>query len=352
VAGGFLGAPVEFDGVTRRAWLLAVHEQAVYGALSLVMAQALWGNPVVRLRFAESLAASVGPRQLAAIELHAARGARQFAVDAQGSVLLPFRGAEGSFAHHSAAAVLAGRLPADRLRGRVVLLGTSAPGLVDQRSTPVSEAFPGVEVHANLLAGLLDDRLVEAPFYAPVLEASVLLIFGSTLLLVLPRLSPQWAVALSLLLMGLLAGISLAAWVIARLALPMAAGMCLLVALLGVHLFFGSFLEFRTRRHLAALFGQYVPPELVEEMSHDPENYSMQGRSAGVSLNLTPLPGNRSLPYAVAGMTGMAGSGKPLRAAAMTVARYCQAEAARRRQVSIRLASRAKAREPCSERVP
>lgn len=48
----------------------------------------------------------------------------------------------------------------------------------------------------------------------------------------------------------------------------------------------------------------------------------------------------------------MGGSGKPLRAAAMTVARYCEAEAARQRQVSIGLSSRAKAREPCSERVP
>ena len=69
-----------------------------------------------------------------------------------------------------------------------------------------------MEVHANLLTGLFDDSLVEAPFYTPVLEASVLLARGGTLLLVLLRLSPQWAVALSLLLIGLLTGISLAAW--------------------------------------------------------------------------------------------------------------------------------------------
>jgi adenine-specific DNA-methyltransferase len=57
-------------------------------------------------------------------------------------------------------------------------------------------------------------------------------------------------------------------------------------------------------------------------------------------------------PYTVAGMAGMAGSCKPLRAAAMTVPRYCQADAPRRRQVSMRLARKAKARDPSSERVP
>ena len=65
-----------------------------------------------------------------------------------------------------------------------------------------------------------------------------------------------------------------------------------------------------------------------------------------------PIVGNHSLPYTVAGMGGIVGSCKPFRAAAMTVPRYCQADAPRRRQVSMRLARKAKARDPSSERVP
>ena len=91
-------------------------------------------------------------------------------------MLLPFRGAEGSFPYYSAADVLAARLPADRLRGRVVLLGTTAPGLFDQRVTPLGEAYPGVEAHANLLSALLDDRLLQSPAWTPVVAAALLLI--------------------------------------------------------------------------------------------------------------------------------------------------------------------------------
>ncbi len=155
-AAGFLSAPLDPDGVTRRAFLLAAHDGQVYAALSLVMAEVLLGQPGFHLRFADSVPWQSGTGPLEAIELLTARGARRIAVDQQGAVLLPFRGAEGRFRYHSAADVLAGRLPADSLRGRVVLLGTTAPGLLDLRVTPVGEAFPGVEVHANLLAGLLD----------------------------------------------------------------------------------------------------------------------------------------------------------------------------------------------------
>ena len=47
-----------------------------------------------------------------------------------------------------------------------MLVGTSAPGLQDLRPTPVDGAFPGVEVHANLISGLLDGRMPRLPDYA------------------------------------------------------------------------------------------------------------------------------------------------------------------------------------------
>ncbi|MEZ5701108.1 MAG: CHASE2 domain-containing protein [Burkholderiaceae bacterium] len=45
------------------------------------------------------------------------------------------------------------------LANKIVLLGTTAPGLLD-RATPVGEAYPGVETHANLIASMLDGDLL------------------------------------------------------------------------------------------------------------------------------------------------------------------------------------------------
>lgn len=295
MAGGFLGAPVDSDGVTRRGWLLASHDGRVYAALALAMAQVLLGHPELQLRFAEAPPGRSGGGPLVALELASARGPLRVPVDQQAAVLLPFRASAGRFAYHSAADVLAGRLPADSLRGRVVLLGTSAAGLLDQRVTPVSEAFPGVEVHANLLAGLLDGALVQAPAYAPALETGLLLLVGLALLLALPRVSPAWAVVLTGLILLGVTSVHLAAWAVGRLALPMAASLVLPVGLLALQLFFGSFLERRARQRLAELFGQYVPPELVDEMSRDPENYSMAGRSAELTVLFADVRGFTTL---------------------------------------------------------
>jgi adenylate cyclase len=53
----------------------------------------------------------------------------------------------------------------------------------------------------------------------------------------------------------------------------------------------GYFVESRTKRQFTGLFGQYVPPELVEEMSRDPENYSMAGRKAELTVLFSDVRG-------------------------------------------------------------
>lgn len=294
-AAGFLNAPIDPDGVTRRALLLARHDDKMYAALSLVMTQILLGNPPLQLRFAEPPAGSTGSGTLEALELLTVRGALRIAVDEQAGVLLPFRGPVGSFAYHSAVDVLAGRVPVDSLRGRVVLLGTTAPGLLDQRVTPVGEAYPGVEAHANLLSGLLAGNLPQSPAYTPGVEVLGLLFVGTALLLGLPRFSPAGAVLLAMSLLVVVVASNLAAWVFARLALPMAAILLLVAMLLALHLFFGYFVEHRAKRRLTELFGQYVPPELVEEMNRDPTHYSMEGRSSEMTVLFADVRGFTTL---------------------------------------------------------
>jgi CHASE2 domain-containing sensor protein len=84
--------------------------------------------------------------------------------------LIPFRGAGGSgagtFKYFSASDVVTQRIAPGLLKDKIVLLGTTAPGLLDLRVTPVGETYPGVEVHANMISGLLDGRLYVRPDYA------------------------------------------------------------------------------------------------------------------------------------------------------------------------------------------
>ena len=72
---------------------------------------------------------------------------------------IPFAGAPGHFPRVSAIDLLFGRIPAERIRGKLVLVGATAVALGDQLPTPVSgfsREMPGVEVQANIVAGLLE----------------------------------------------------------------------------------------------------------------------------------------------------------------------------------------------------
>lgn len=70
--------------------------------------------------------------------------------------------ARRNFPYYSATDALHMRLSHDQLKGKIVLLGTTAPGLMDLRATPVDAVYPGVEIHANLIAGLLDGTLKQS----------------------------------------------------------------------------------------------------------------------------------------------------------------------------------------------
>ena len=124
-----------------------------------------WGNVPVRPGYAEGGSGS-GYAGLEWLDLPTPRGALRIPVDENVATLVPYRGGQGSFVYLSAADVLQGRVAPASLQGKVVLVGTTAPGLMDLRATPVGEAYPGVEIHANLIAGMLDGSLKHKPPYA------------------------------------------------------------------------------------------------------------------------------------------------------------------------------------------
>ena len=261
---GFLNAVIDRDGITRRAPLLASYQGRQLGSLALVMAHTLRGDAA-----------------LAALQL----------ADSQGQVLLPYPAEAGRVLHVSAADVLAGRVPAGTLRGRIVLVGMAAAGLIDQHNAPTGDLLPGVELHADLLSGLLDGRLPQQPAWAPLLVALLLVATGGWLLVALSRLRLWRGSALCAVLVLVLVAGNLLAWALARLALPLAAPLLLVAGLYTLQLFFGQLAEALARRRLAALFGQYVPPELVKLMSRDPERYTMASRSAELTVLFADVRG-------------------------------------------------------------
>ena len=276
---GHFNPLVDFDGVSRRVPLLVEYQGAYYEALALAMLRRYFGE----LRLVPGIPESEAGLEW--LDLVAPSGETyRVPVDERAAALIPYRGGRGSFAYVSATDILQGRVAPDRLRGRIVLVGTSAPGLMDLRVTPVGSAYPGVEVHANLIAGILDGRVKERPSYVIGVETVLLLLAGVVLVLVLPRLSPLRASLFTLALLASVLLLNYLLWTRANLVLPLATSCTMILLLYAAHMAWGYFVEARSKRQFAGLFGQYVPPELVDEMARNPEHYSMEGRNETLTV--------------------------------------------------------------------
>ena len=326
-AQGFFNAQVDSDGIVRAVPLVAAVEGGWRESLALavtrlhlrgaVAAMPLNTAPAVASAASAALAASpaaafatAAPVLLWAGDPLVLQGVRLSADDlpgmqasaplaADGTALVPYRGPGGvhggSFRYYSAADVLRGRLPEGMLAGRIVLLGFTAPGLMDLRATPLGAVYPGVEVHANLISGLLDGRIPARPDYGPLQDAALLLFCGLLLAHWLPKLGVAGALALGLGLMGALVALNFWLYAAFALALPLAAKLFALLMLLLLNMGYGYFIETRARRRLIDLFGTYVPPELVQRMASQPELYTMRAETREITVMFCDLRGFTSL---------------------------------------------------------
>ncbi len=266
-AAGFFNASPDFDGAIRRMPVLIDHLGQCYGSLALLTAQVAMGSNAVQVRPPSGL-------RPAALTLEGLT----IPLDAQGRALVPYR-SPGAYRYISAVDVLRGNAPAADLEGRVVLIGSTAPGIMDLRVTPTAKAFPGVEIHASLISGMLDGTVPWEPRFVRYYEAAAVIGLGLVLAGVLPLLTPLTAATLTLALTVLLIGLDFYAWSALYMQLPIAAALLTVVGLFVLNMTYGFFVEARSKAQITRLFGQYVPPELVDEMAKDPGRYSLRGES-------------------------------------------------------------------------
>ncbi len=285
---GFFDNPlVDADGVVRRVPLLQRYDGDLYQSLALALARIRLGNPLPKFVFS-----SEDPNRRTGIDLEALQvGDKLVRVDQNVAVLVPYRGRLGSFPYVPAKDVLQGTADASVLEGAIVLVGTSAAGLLDIRATPVGRVYNGVEVHANIVSGILDGRFKHRPDYTRAAEVVTFFVLGLILALALPVLSPAWEFILVLLLAGGVIGGNLALWEYADLVLPLAPSILYLLTATFLHLNYGFFIESANKRRLSGIFGQYVPPELVEEMDQQDSEVSVEGENREMSVLFSDVRG-------------------------------------------------------------
>ncbi|MEI6115998.1 MAG: adenylate/guanylate cyclase domain-containing protein [Burkholderiales bacterium] len=284
-SGGHVNPVVDLDGVLRRMPMLIEYRGNYYAALSLAMAQALLGGEQLK----PILPSGPQAEAFGSVEIIDVGGA-QLPVDHQLASFIPYRGPYGSFRYVPAIDVLNKTLPKETLDGKIGIVGSTAAGLLDLRSTPVGKEYPGVEVTANLIVGILDGTIRQSPLWSYAVNVAIILTGGIFLALTMAWVGALPASLLTTLLCAVAMGINVYAWR-AGIVLPIAGALSCFLLIFLLNVGFSYFFESRNKRLITALFGQYVPPDLVTEMSKDPGQFSMEGRSETLTILFSDVRG-------------------------------------------------------------
>lgn len=281
LSGGFIDIPVmDDDGVIRKVVLIQKHNGKYYSSLSLSMVLAFMQTQEIELVVAPGYGGDVnyGLEQIRIAD------SISIPVDERAATLVPYQHAYPAFPYISASDVISGKAAPEQLENAIVLVGTTAAGLLDNRNTPVQSVHPGVEVHANLIAGILDQNLRHRPAYMLGVDVVAVLLISLILIWWLPRLEALGTLFLTAGLMLFVITINYLLWAEFFLVAPVANQLSLIAVLYVFFSSYGFFVEGRSKTILAKRFGQYVPPEIVEEMSRQQGDYGLQGQTRNMSV--------------------------------------------------------------------
>lgn len=210
-------------------------------------------------------------------------GALEVPTDADGGIWLKFRPANPD-AYLPAWQILAGEDLIDEVEGRIMLIGTSAPGLVDLRATPLDVAIAGVEVHAQAIEHMLSERSITRPDYAEAVELAVIIVLGILLALVMPQISARLSALLGVSVITFVIAGGWLAYTRANLLFdPTYVALSLFVLISAATLYVYRRIEVQ-RAEVRLAFSHYVSPAVVDEIIANPERLELGGELRDLTL--------------------------------------------------------------------
>ncbi len=210
-------------------------------------------------------------------------------VDADGNLWVNYSGPAHTFAHFSAADVLAGRVQGDALRDRILLVGTTATGAYDIRSTPFDPVSPGVEIHANVIEDVLRGRFIVVPRWLASADIAVILFTGIALGIALTFFKGTRSI---LFLLGALTasfGASQLLFIRRGIPLGMVYQTLSVVSQFGAVGIFHYMTEVREKHRIRSAFNLYLEPSVARLVSEDPSQLRLHGEKKDLTVLFSDL---------------------------------------------------------------
>lgn len=280
VTSGFFNTVPDDDGIIRSVPLMMKYENALFPALSLEMVR--FGEDENKIYINYN-----GNDGISSIEL----GKHNIPTDRFGRMIVNFYGGAHTFEYISATDILNERIPPEKIKDRYILIGTSASGLLDLRSTPYESVYPGVEVHATAIENIITDNYIYRPNFIEgmeILSAAIIFIltfalfyFTSALWAIIVATALFFAVSFGVYFLMFEHGL------IISLFLPSLILSLSFISATVINYFF----ETRQKELIKARFAKKVSPAVVEELMKSEGGDVLEGKEKYITIFFSDVRG-------------------------------------------------------------
>jgi|GEM_PF-504057 len=206
---------------------------------------------------------------------HARKLVRKLPLDSEGRFRLKFYESSDYFRHISFSDVLAGRIPSEYYENKIILVGASASGLYDQKSTPIWSNVPGIELHATFMANLMYEDLLFYP--DSVLLGLFVFLFTLFFILYIHRIKHYWSVPIFLLLLLLLGYMLFHVYYYYNICMNYMDLMLPWALAFIIYTFDQYGIQIREKRKVRNAFEHYVAKDVVQKVMSEPNSLKVNG---------------------------------------------------------------------------
>jgi len=276
---GYFSVASDPDGVVRWMPLVIQGGDDLFPPLSLLSYWHYLGKPELALR--------VRTEGVEWVKV----GERFIPTDEAGQMLINYRGPPKTFPHYSISDIIGGKLPAGTFKDKIVLVGATAIGIGDIRSTPFAPVYPGPEIHATVIDNILTGDIIARPRWSRIFDFIAIVVLPLLVLVALPRLSAFAGLLFVVTLFALFVGVAYQLFVRAYVWLNMVYPVFALAGTYTMLTVYRFLTEERERRRIKAAFQHYVSPDVIEQMLEHPEQARLGGQEKVLTVLFSDLAG-------------------------------------------------------------
>jgi adenylate cyclase len=262
---GYFNAFPDSDGAIRWSPLAIKFRDSYYSSLALSLLTQYLNWPTVVLRLGEFGVEGITIDKV------------DIPTDDTGRVLVNYLGPARTFPHYSVTDIVNDRVPPEKLRGKIVIVGATATGIYDLRVTPFSTIYPGVEIHATVIDNILHNNFLQQSWWIKFLDFVSIIALGLIMGMIIPRLKAVQGMIVAILFTGafFLVNVFLFSrynmWL--NLIYPV---LTMLTVYLGITVY-RYMTEEREKKKVRNAFQYYLTASVITEMLKDPTKLKLGG---------------------------------------------------------------------------